>query len=79
MSSSRKRKSQPIPVLQANLHDAQVLKFPDWCVAANISQRTGRRLLSSGRGPAIVRLSDKRIGISVGAHRAWLASRERVS
>ena len=30
-------------------------------------------------GPAIVRLSSKRMGISVGAHRQWLASRERAS
>ena len=65
--------------LPATLNDLQVLRFREWTALAGISPRTDRRLLASGRGPALVRLSDKRIGISVGAHRAWLASRERVS
>lgn len=34
---------------------------------------------ASGCGPTTVRLSDKRMGVTVAAHRAWLASRERAS
>ena len=34
---------------------------------------------SNGCGPTTVRLSDKRMGVTVAAHRAWLASRERAS
>jgi len=60
-------------------NDYRVLRFREWCDVAGISQRTGKRLLTSGRGPAVTRLSERRIGISVGAHRAWLASRERAS
>jgi hypothetical protein len=65
--------------LPATLSDLQVLRFREWTALAGISPRTGRRLLASGRGPAIVRLSDKRMGVTVGAHRQWLATRERAS
>ena len=73
----RQRKQRTAIVLPPNLNDFQVLKFPEWCSAAGISQRTGRRLLADGTGPTTVRLSDKRMGITVGAHRQWLASRGR--
>jgi len=86
MSRSSKRSratsaKQPSLDLQSlpPLNDCQVLTTRQWSQLACISTRTAKRLLKDGHGPAIVRLSDKRIGISVGAHRAWLASRERVS
>jgi len=59
------------------LNDLQVLRFNEWCRLSGISTRTGRRILASGAGPAVTRLSAKRMGIRVGAHRAWLAARER--
>src|SRR5262249_61350725 len=59
------------------LNDLQVLRFNEWCRLSGISTRTGRRLLAAGTGPATVRLSSKRMGVTVGAHRQWLASRER--
>jgi len=62
-----------------NLTDLRVLRFREWCNLAGVSLRTGRRLISTGRGPATVQLSSKRMGISVAAHRAWLALRERAS
>ena len=68
-----------IPAVPATLNDFQVLTFRQWCDLNGISARTGRRILASGTGPAVTRLSAKRMGISVGAHRAWLASRERAS
>jgi len=61
------------------LSDFRVLRFAEWCALAGISTRTGRRLLVAGTRPTIVRLSSKRMGVTVGAHRAWLASRERAS
>jgi hypothetical protein len=61
------------------LTDLKVLRFAEWCELVGISKRTGRRLLAAGRGPAVVRLTSHRMGITVGAHRAWLASRERAS
>jgi hypothetical protein len=59
------------------LNDAQVLTFREWCALNRISARTGRRILNSGRGPMVVQLSTKRIGVTVGANRLWQQSRER--
>jgi hypothetical protein len=75
--SSRTTKTPVLPVaLPANLHDCQVLTFKQWCALGNFSPRTGRRILKSGKGPAVAKLSDRRYGISVRSHNAWLAARE---
>jgi hypothetical protein len=58
------------------LLDAQVLTFHEWCRLNRISERTGRRILSAPGGPPVVRLSPRRIGITVVGDRAWKASRE---
>jgi hypothetical protein len=59
------------------LEDDRVMTFRTWCEINDFSQATGRRLRKSGQGPAFVRLSDRRIGVTVGANRAWQASRAR--
>jgi hypothetical protein len=53
----------------------RVMTFREWCDERRISPSTGRRLIASGNGPAVIKLSQRRIGISVRADRAWLASR----
>jgi predicted DNA-binding transcriptional regulator AlpA len=55
----------------------QVLKFAEWCALVGVSAATGRRILKSGSGPVITRLSARRIGISRANHARWLASREQ--
>jgi hypothetical protein len=67
----------PFPSREGSLQDDQVLSFGQWCQLNHISERTGRRILKSGNGPAVVQLSTKRIGITVGANRAWQKQRER--
>jgi hypothetical protein len=57
--------------------DDQVLRFDEWCRLNAVSPRTGRRILASGDGPVITRLSSHRIGITVRANRAWQESRAR--
>src|SRR5262245_821033 len=59
------------------LLDQQVMRFREWCRLNQFSPRTGRRILASGEGPAVVQLTDKIIGITVAADRAWKASRVR--
>jgi predicted DNA-binding transcriptional regulator AlpA len=59
------------------LADNRVLTFPEWCAVNSISPRTGRRLIAAGDGPPVVRLSPRRIGITVRANREWQQSRER--
>jgi hypothetical protein len=58
-------------------NDAQILTFREWCMLNRISERTGRRILSSGTGPIVTQLTAKRIGISVGNNKRWQAARER--
>jgi hypothetical protein len=59
-------------------NDNQILTFFRWCQFNGISERTGRRILASGKGPTVTKLSDKRIGVSIANNRTWQQSRERV-
>jgi hypothetical protein len=61
----------------ASLHPNQILLFDEWCELNRISPRTGRRILASGKGPAVTQLSKQRIGITVANNAKWQASRER--
>ena len=58
-------------------HDDQVLTFVEWCSLNRIGERTGRRLLATGKGPVVTQLTEKRIGITIRANRAWQKSRAR--
>jgi len=60
-------------------HPNQILLFLDWCRLNGLSERTGRRILTSGNGPVITQLSPNRIGITVGNNARWQQSRERTS
>jgi hypothetical protein len=57
--------------------DNFVMTFAQWCAAASIGQRTGRRILSAPGGPVVTQLGPRRIGITRRNHRLWLASRAR--
>jgi len=67
------KQNAPLPTLL----DAKVLRLREWAELAGVSMRTARRILASGTGPRLVQLSSKRVGVTVGAHRVWLAARER--
>lgn len=58
-------------------HDDQVLTFFEWCQLNRFSERTGRRLINGPNGPAVLRLSPRRLGITVGANRRWQAARKQ--
>jgi hypothetical protein len=55
--------------------DDQVLSFPAWCKANNFSEATGHRLRKAGKGPVFVRISDRRLGVTVGENRRWREAR----
>jgi hypothetical protein len=57
--------------------DDAVLTFKEWCAVNGHSERQGRRILTSGNGPTVTQISDRRIGITRRNHRLWLASRAR--
>jgi hypothetical protein len=57
--------------------DDAVLTFKEWCALNGHSERQGRRILTSGNGPTVTQLSDRRIGISRRNNRIWQAQRAR--
>jgi hypothetical protein len=57
--------------------DDAVLTFKEWCGLNMVSERTGRRILMSGDGPTVTKLSDKRIGVRRRDNRKWQQSRAR--
>jgi hypothetical protein len=59
------------------LLDDRVLTFREFCQINGIAPRTGRRIIDGPNPPAITRLSERRIGITVRANREWQASRTR--
>jgi hypothetical protein len=73
----RRRQQRPVLTMPLVLHDQQVLSVRQWCQLAGFSLRTGRKHLAEGTGPEVIQLSDKKLGITVAADRAWKAARIR--
>jgi predicted DNA-binding transcriptional regulator AlpA len=61
---------------QINPSDRGVLRFKTACVEAGLSVSTMRRLIKSGRGPRVLRLSERALGIRRSDLDQWLAGRE---
>lgn len=55
--------------------DNRVVRFRDACAEAGVSVATMRRYLSAGRGPRLVRLSERVHGFRRGDLNAWIESR----
>jgi predicted DNA-binding transcriptional regulator AlpA len=53
----------------------RVFSFNQFCELSGFSPRTGRRIIDSGDGPKITKLSDRRIGIREDHYREWLDAR----
>jgi len=57
---------------QRQNYERRVLTFVQWCEKNGLSERTGRRILKSGHGPKITRLSERRFGIRTDHDLEWL-------
>jgi hypothetical protein len=57
--------------------DHRVLTFAEWCGMNGFSVSTGRRILNGGTGPTVIQLSERRIGTTLQANRAWQEARAR--
>jgi hypothetical protein len=55
--------------------DDCVMSVQEWAKRAGLAYPTARRVIAAGEGPVVTRLSPGRLGITFGAHRAWLKSR----
>lgn len=63
LQRARERERVRAAQQQVAAHRDRVLTFRQWCAVNNFSLATGRRLMKSGAGAAIVQLSPRRIGI----------------
>lgn len=50
----------------------RVMTLPQVCERAQLSRTTFKREIAAGRGPKIVRLSERRLGVRVRDYRDWL-------
>ena len=71
--TSRKRRIWPALAES----DDQILTFREFCILNRLSERSGRRLIANGKGPRVIQLSERRIGIRIGDNRRWQESRVR--
>jgi hypothetical protein len=58
-------------------HPDQMLSFCEWCALNGFSERTGRRILASGKGPVVTWLSPKQMRVSIRNNARWQRSREK--
>ncbi|WP_441268026.1 helix-turn-helix transcriptional regulator [Bradyrhizobium sp. 215_C5_N1_1] len=54
----------------------RVLSFAEWHELNGFSRATAQRLMASGKGPRFIKLSERRIGVTVAENRRWQASRQ---
>ena len=70
MTTGAERASSPIQSERA------VVRFQAACKEAGVSVSTMRRLIRAGRGPRLLRLSERCLGVRRGDLNEWLNSRE---
>lgn len=58
------------------MDDDRVMTFDEWCLLNGLSRSSGQRMVAKGEGPAFIRLSARRIGVTVGENRRWQQSRQ---
>jgi predicted DNA-binding transcriptional regulator AlpA len=54
----------------------RIMTIKEWCERSAFSTVTGWRLMKSGRGPQLTRISERRLGIREDHYREWLDSRK---
>lgn len=55
----------------SELDPYQVLPFKKWIELAGVSRSTGWKILHSGDGPKMIRISERRVGVRVLDHIKW--------
>jgi predicted DNA-binding transcriptional regulator AlpA len=53
----------------------RVLTLAQWYTLNGFSRATAQRLIARGKGPRLIQLSERRIGIRLCDHREWQTSR----
>jgi hypothetical protein len=69
----RWRDDRKIP--QFGNDDDKVMPFLEWVMLADLTESTARELRAQGKGPRCVKITDKKLGVTLGEHRRWLKAR----
>jgi hypothetical protein len=59
------------------IDDDRVMTIAEWARLNSFSVCTGRRIIAAGKGPKVIELSARRLGVRVADNRAWQATRTR--
>jgi predicted DNA-binding transcriptional regulator AlpA len=76
VAAQSKRGSKPHNNLLSQ-DDLRCMTVPQWAELCGFSTMTGKRLLRAGKGPRLIQLSTKRVGVRVIDAKQWLESRAR--
>jgi predicted DNA-binding transcriptional regulator AlpA len=57
--------------ISGNLDPYRVLPFREWIKLAGVSKSTGWKILHSGKGPKMMWVSERRVGVRVIDHIKW--------
>lgn len=63
------------PLPRQQISSNYVLSFKTACATASLSTSTMRRLIQTGHGPRLIKLSERRIGIRCCDLENWLTAR----
>jgi hypothetical protein len=70
-STWREKRSVP----QIGNDDDVVLPYLDWVMLAGLTETTAREMRARGEGPRCVKLTGKKLGVTLAEHRRWVKSR----
>ena len=52
-----------------------ILPFLEWCALAGLPETTAREMRMRGDGPRCVKLTGKKLGVTLAEHRRWTKAR----
>ncbi|MFY9841443.1 MAG: hypothetical protein WAK55_34225 [Xanthobacteraceae bacterium] len=52
-----------------------ILTFQEWRDLAGLPESTARELRARGEGPRCIKLTDKKLGVTLAEHRRWMKAR----
>jgi hypothetical protein len=67
------RQQRSIPMVGND--DDVVLTYREWYTLAGLPESTAREMRARGEGPRCVKLTGKKLGVTMAEHRRWVRSR----
>jgi hypothetical protein len=61
--------------IPATVNEDLILSFSEWAELAGLSLRAARELRARGQGPRCIKITDKKLGVTLAEHRRWTKAR----